>query len=311
MLRYALRRLFLIVPVLLGITFITFVLMWVIPGDITQAFMDLKTGGVDPAVLRAARARWGLDEPFHVRYGRYLANLVRGDLGYSPISDQPIKDLIIQRVPATVRLAVSATVVSTLVGVGSGVLTALRRGTAADSAGIIATLVGVSIPTFWLGLLLMWLLAVHWPVLPATGYGEGQWSYVVLPALTLGISYAGAMARVTRSAVLDVLGSDFLRTARAKGVPGRTVTLRHVLPSALIPVLTLIGIDLGNLLAGSVVVETVFAWPGIGQLLVDGIQQRNVLLVQGCVLCFAAVILLVTLAVDLLYGFLDPRIRYA
>lgn len=311
MLRFAVRRLLLAIPILLGITFITFVLMWIIPGDVTQAFVDPKIGTLDREVMQAARERWGLDDPFFVRYAKYARNLLRGDLGASPVTHEPIVDMILGRMPATIRLALSAIVISTMLGVGVGIFSALRRGTVLDSAAIVATLCGVSIPTFWLGLLLMWLLAVHWPLLPATGYGRGEWAYVVLPAVTLGVSYAGAVARLTRSAMLDVLGADFLRTARAKGAAKGTVTVRHTLPNAMIPILTLIGIDLGNLMAGSVVVETVFSWPGIGQLLVDAIQQRNLLVVQGCVLTFASVIIVVTLLVDLAYGLIDPRIRYA
>jgi peptide/nickel transport system permease protein len=175
---------------------------------------------------------------------------------------------------------------------------------------MVVTLFGVSVPTFWLGLLLMWWLAVRWTLLPATGYGHGEWSHVVLPGVTLGLSYAGAMARLTRSSVLDVLGADFVRTAQAKGVGRRGVTVRHILPNAMVPVLTLIGVNLGGLLAGSIVVETVFSWPGIGQLLVDAIQGRNLLLVQGCVLFFAVIFIMVNIAVDFTYGLVDPRIRY-
>lgn len=310
MLRYAIRRLALAGPVLLGITSITFLLMWVIPGDATQAFVDPKIGTLDPDVARAARERWGLDAPFLVQYGRYLGNILRGDLGYSHITNQSVLDAIREVVPATARLALTALVISTLFGMTMGIFTALRRGSYLDTAGMVVTLFGVSIPTFWLGLLLMWLLAVHWPLFPPTGYGRGELSYLVLPAATLGLSYAGAMARVTRSAMLDVMNADYIRTARAKGARERTVIARHALPNALIPVLTLIGIDLGNLMAGSVITETVFAWPGIGRLMVDAIQQRNLLLVQGCVLFFGVVFVFVNVAVDLVYGLVDPRIRY-
>jgi peptide/nickel transport system permease protein len=298
------------VPVLLGISLITFVLMWVIPGDITQSFLDPKIGTVDAEVLQAARKQWGLDAPFLVQYGRYLGNLLRGDLGYVYFTNERVRDMILERVPATARLALGALVLSTGIGIGTGIFTALRRGSALDTAGMVVTLLGVSVPTFWLGLLLMWGLAVRWAVLPATGYGRGELTYLILPAVTLGLSYAGAMARVTRSAVLDVLDADYVRTARAKGVGRRTVIARHILPNAMVPVLTLIGINLGSLMAGSVIVESVFAWPGIGDLLVDAIQGRNLLIVQGCVLFFALTFILVNLIVDLIYGLLDPRIRY-
>ena len=205
MLRYAVRRLALAVPVLLGITAITFVLMWIIPGDATQAFVDPKVGTLDPEVARAARERWGLDAPFLVQYGKYLGNILRGDLGYSHVTNQSVRDAILEVLPATARLALTALVISTLFGMSIGVFTALRRGSYLDTAGMVVTLFGVSIPTFWLGLLLMWLLAVHWPLFPPTGYGHGEVSYLVLPAVTLGLSYAGGMARLTRSAMLDVL----------------------------------------------------------------------------------------------------------
>lgn len=310
MLRYAVRRLILAVPILLGITVITFVLMWIIPGDATQAFIDPKIGTIDPEVVKAARERWGLDAPFYVQYGKYLGNILRGDLGYSHITNERVRDAVLQRLPATARLALTALVISTIFGMTMGVFTALRRGSYLDTAGMVVTLAGVSVPTFWLGLLLMWLLAVRWPLLPPTGYGRGEMAYLVLPAMTLGLSYAGGIARLTRSAMLDVINADYVRTARAKGASERAVITRHALPNAMIPVLTLIGIDLGGLMAGSVITETVFSWPGIGRLLVDAIQQRNLLLVQGCVLFFAVIFIFVNASVDLVYGLLDPRIRY-
>lgn len=310
MLRYAVRRVILAVPILLGITTITFVLMWVIPGDLTQAFMDPKIGTIDREVVQVARERWGLDAPFIVQYGRYLGNLLRGDLGVTYMTNERVRDAIAARLPATARLALAALAISTCLGIGAGVFTALRRGTALDTAGMVVTLFGVSVPTFWLGLLLMWWLAVRWALLPATGYGRGELAYLILPAVTLGLSYAGSIARLTRSSTLDVLNAEYVRTARAKGVGGRATIARHILPNAMVPVLTLIGVNLGNLMAGSVVVETVFAWPGIGQLLVDAIQERNLLLVQGCVLFFAVIFTIVNIVVDLAYGWLDPRIRY-
>jgi peptide/nickel transport system permease protein len=310
MLKYATRRVVLAVPVFLGITVITFVLMWLVPGDATEAFVDPKIGTIDPAVLRAVREKWGLDAPAHIQYGRYLGNIIRGDLGFSYATNQRVRDALLERIPATARLAFAAVSISIVVGVSTGVLTAVRRGSYIDTVGMIVTLMGVSLPTFWLGYMLMWLLAVRWQLLPATGYGYGNVSFLVLPSVTLGLSYAGGMARLTRSSTLDVINAEYVRTARAKGVAERTVIARHALRNALIPVVTLIGVDLGGLMAGAIVAEMVFAWPGIGHLLVDAIRQRNLILVQGCVLFFAVVYLLVNLLVDLTYGFLDPRIRY-
>jgi peptide/nickel transport system permease protein len=311
MLKFAARRVILAAPVLLGITVITFVLMWLVPGDATEALVDPKIGTIDPIVLQTVREKWGLNAPPHVQYGRYLWNIVRGDLGFSHATNQRVRDALLERIPATARLAFTAMAISVVVGVSMGVLTAIRRGSYFDTVGMIVTLIGVSLPTFWLGFMLMWLLAVRWPLLPATGYGYGGVSFLVLPAATLGLSYAGGMARLTRSSMLDVINADYVRTARAKGVAERTVIAAHALRNALIPVVTLIGVDLGGLMAGSVVAETVFAWPGIGRLFVEAIQQRNLFLVQGCVLFFAVVYLLVNVLVDLTYGLLDPRIRYA
>ncbi|HEY6103675.1 MAG TPA: ABC transporter permease, partial [bacterium] len=235
---------------------------------------------------------------------------LRGDFGTEPFTNERVRDMIVERLPVTARLALAAVAISTCLGITAGVFTALRRGSFLDAAGMVVTLVGVSVPTFWLGLLLMWWLAVRWALLPATGYGRGEWSYLVLPAVTLGLSYTGAMARLSRSAVLDVLGADYVRTAWAKGVGRGMVIVRHILPNAMVPVLTVIGLNLGSLMAGSVIVETIFSWPGIGQLLVDAIRNRNLLLVQGCVLFFAVIFIGINLAVDLMYGLVDPRIRY-
>ena len=298
-------------PIFFGITLVTFVLMQLAPGDATQVYIDPKVGTLDPEVARAVRAKWGLDRPVHVQYTRFLANLGRGDLGVSIRTNQDVLRAVTERIPATARLALAAIAVSALVGIGAGVYSATHRGTLGDFLGMVAALFGISVPVFWLGLMLIWVVGVKLPVLPPSGYGQGELRYLVLPGLTLGLALAGTVARVTRSAVLEVVTADYVRTARAKGVGERRVISRHALRNALLPVVTIIGVEIGGLMSGAVITETVFGWPGIGRLMVDAINQRDLPVVQGCVLLFAITFVTINLFVDLAYGFLDPRIRYA
>ena len=298
-------------PIFFGITLVTFVLMQLAPGDATQVYIDPKVGTLDPEVARAVRAKWGLDAPVHVQYARFLANLGRGDLGESIRTNQDVLRAVTERLPATARLALAAIAVSALVGIGAGVYSATHRGTLGDFLGMVAALFGISVPVFWLGLMLIWVVGVKLPVLPPSGYGQGELRYLVLPGLTLGLALAGTVARVTRSAVLEVVTADYVRTARAKGVGERRVISRHALRNALLPVVTIIGVEIGGLMSGAVITETVFGWPGIGRLMVDAINQRDLPVVQGCVLLFAITFVTINLFVDLAYGFLDPRIRYA
>ena len=297
-------------PIFFGITLVTFVLMQLAPGDATQVYIDPKVGTLDPEVARAVRAKWGLDRPLHVQYTRFLANLGRGDLGVSIRTNQDVLRAVAERLPATARLALAAIAVSALVGIGAGVYSATHRGTLGDFLGMVAALFGISVPVFWLGLMLIWVVGVKLPVLPPSGYGQGELRYLVLPGLTLGLALAGTVARVTRSAVLEVVTADYVRTARAKGVGERRVISRHALRNALLPVVTIIGVEIGGLMSGAVITETVFGWPGIGRLMVDAINQRDLPVVQGCVLLFAITFVTINLFVDLAYGFLDPRIRY-
>ncbi len=298
------------VPIFLGVTTITFVVMSLIPGDATQVFVDPKVGTIDPEFMRAVRNKWALDAPLHVRYAKYLWNAVHGNLGFSYDTNQDVRIAILERFPVTARLALAALAISATLGICTGVFSAARRGSYFDTAGMVVALFGISMPVFWLGLMLMWFAGVKWPVLPPSGYGRGELSHLVLPSLTLGLAFTASIARVTRSAMLDVINMDWVRTARAKGAHERAVIGHHALRNALIPVVTIVGVDLGNLMAGSVITETVFAWPGIGRLLVDAILQRNLPLVQGCVLFFTSIFIVTNLVVDLVYGLLDPRIRY-
>ncbi|MBI4277862.1 MAG: ABC transporter permease [Armatimonadetes bacterium] len=310
MLIYAIRRLILAVPVFVGITLITFVLMYLVPGDATLIFVDPQLATIQPEVVKAIRKKWGLDDPLYVQYGRFLWNVARGDLGFSYRTNQDVRKAVLERLPATAKLALAAVAISTTIGVGTGVFSAVHRGSFVDTAGMVVALFGISMPVFWLGLMLMWFVGVKFPVLPPSGYGQGELNYLVLPSVTLGLALTASIARMTRSAMLDVISMDYVRTARAKGVNEPDVISRHALRNALIPVVTIIGVQMGNLMAGAVITETVFSWPGIGQLIVDAISQRDLPVVLGCVVFFALIFILVNLLVDLTYGVLDPRIRY-
>jgi peptide/nickel transport system permease protein len=293
---------------LLIISIVIFVLMNVVPGDPVAALIDTKSGTFDPKVLEEIKKNWGLDQPLHVQYGRWLGNLLQGDLGRSYRSRDIVSRMVIERLPATFKLAVAAMAYAIIVGVGTGIIAAVRRNTTWDLSSMVLALLGVSMPTFALGLLLMLFFGVYLQWLPVSGYG--RWDHLILPALTLGAAVTAIIARVTRSAMLGVLSQDYIRTARAKGIAERMIVYRHALKNALIPVLTIVGVQTGHLLAGAVVTETVFNWPGVGRLMINSIFQRDLPVVQGVVLLFALTFTLVNLAVDLLYASVDPRIRY-
>lgn len=306
---YALRRLIQVVPIVLLISVIIFVLMNVVPGDPVAALMDPKVGTFDPKALEEIKKNWGLDQPLYIQYARWLANFLRGDLGRSYRGQDLVGRMVLERVPATAELATAAMVYAVAVGVVTGVVAATRRNTVWDAGSMVIALAGVSMPVFALGLLLMLLFGVYLQVLPVSGYG--RWDHLVLPALTLGAAVTAIIARVTRSAMLGALTQDFVRTARAKGLAERVVIYRHTLKNALIPVITIVGVQTGNLLAGAVVTETVFNWPGIGRLMISSIFQRDLPVVQGAIVFLAIVFTGVNLAVDLVYAAVDPRIRYA
>src|SRR5438552_236093 len=294
------RRLLLAVPVFVGVTLVTFVLMQIVPGDPVALLMEEKVASVDPDAARIIRAKWGLDDPVPLQYLKFLRNAVRGDLGISYRTDRSVLASILERVPATATLAVAALGLAILIGVATGIIAALRQNTMFDSASIIFATIGVSIPNFWLGLLLIYLLAVQWRWLPPSGYGPA-YPYLIMPAITLGTALSAVIARLTRSSMLDVIRADYIRTARAKGLADRRVLLAHALRNAAIPIITVIGVQLSGLLSGTVITERVFSWPGIGRLLVDSIAVRDLPMVQGCVLFIATVF--IGLALGLLSGF--------
>jgi peptide/nickel transport system permease protein len=313
--RFLVRRLLLLVPVLMGVSVIVFLVLHLAPGDPAEIMLGSQATQDDRMRLRA---ELGLDDPLHVQYGRWLGHVVRGDLGRSLWMRRPVLGEVLVRLKATLILTGTALVLSSIGGVALGVVSATRPNSWLDRTSAVASLFGASMPVFWLGIVLMVIFSLSLGWLPASGmyapYGGGDLGdlarHLVLPALTLAAASVTIVARLTRSAMLEVLGQDYVRTARAKGLAERRVVVRHALKNALVPIVTVIGVQAGYLLGGAVLTETVFAWPGVGTLMVQGILARDIPLVQGCVLVVALTFVLVNLSVDLLYAWLDPRIRY-
>lgn len=286
---------------------------------VTFAFVVLRTSG-DPVVallgadampdeIEHFRELWGLDQPLFVQYLSYIGQMATGQFGVSLRDSRPVMDIILERLPATVQLGLAAFALAALVGIPAGILAALRRGGWLDRAIIALAVFGFALPNFFLGILLILLFSLTWQILPSSG--SGTFRHLIMPAVTLTTFTAGTLARFTRSAMLEVLERPYMRAAAAKGVPAWKRVLLHALPNAAIPIVTVIGLNLGQLVAGAIVVETVFAWPGIGRLLVIAVSQRDLAVVQGLVLVIAVTMVLANLMVDLLYGVLDPRIREA
>jgi ABC-type dipeptide/oligopeptide/nickel transport system permease component len=306
MLRYIGQRLAGALPVLWGVATLVFVVMRLLPGD--PATLMLSEAGASAEAIARFRAELGLDQPLIVQYGRYLLHLAEGDLGTSLFARRPVITVIAEQLPSTLELALAAMLVATVLGALLGILAAVKSGTWIDGAATAVSVTGVSVPVFWSGLLLIWLFSLRLGWLPATG--QGGPAHLVLPALVLGFASAGAIARLVRASLLEVLDQDFIRTARAKGLREWIVLRRHALKSAIIPVVTIIGLQFGFLLAGTVVTETVFSRQGIGRLLVNAILWKDFPLVQGIAVLAGIIYTLVNLGVDVAYAFLDPRIRY-
>jgi len=303
--RYAARRLWHAALTLFGVSILVFVVLRVMPGD--PAKMLLPEGAPQSAVVELDR-RLGLHRPLGEQYLIFLHSVFRGDFGQSFQYRAPAARVVLDRVPATIDLTIAAMLLITGVGVPIGLVAAVRRRTPYDYAGMVFAVLGQSLPNFWLGIMLILLFGVTLRWLPTSGF-EG-WRYLVLPSLTLAAYPTAFIARLTRSGMLEVLDQDFIRTARSKGLPGTTTILRHALKNAIIPVLTVIGLQIGTLLSGAVITESVFAWPGIGKLIVDAIFSRDFPVVQTVLILSAATFVLVNLLVDLLYTLVDPRIRY-
>ena len=303
---YIIRRLLILIPVVFGVSFLVFGALYVIPGDAVDRM--LSETGASGETLQRLRDQYGLDDPFLVQYGRFVSKLVRFDLGDSIVTERPVKEQIGNQLPATLELTFSALGIAFLFGVPLGVLSAIKRGSWADAIGMLIALVGVSMPNFWLGLLLIMLFSLHLGWLPAAG--TGGFNHLILPAITLGFSGIAVIARVTRSSLLEVMNNDFMRTASSKGLRRVTVIVKHGMRNSMASVLTIVGLQFGALLGGSVVVETVFGRQGIGFMAADAIQSLDFVLVQGAVMLAALSFVMANLLVDVSYSLLDPRIRY-
>jgi peptide/nickel transport system permease protein len=293
------------VPVLFGVTLAVFSMLFLVPGDPVK--MMLAEFVTSPDQIAQMRAQLHLDEPLPQQYGRFVANALRGDLGTSIRSRRPVATEIAENVASTAQLALASMAVAIAIGVPLGLLAALFRNTWLDIGSMVVALLGVSMPSFWLGLLMIFVFSLHLAWFPATGGGDLL--HLVLPSLTLGTIASAIIARLTRSSMLEVLGQDYVRTARAKGLAWWGVVVRHALKNALIPIITIFGLQFGNLLAGAVIVETVFSRPGLGRLIVGGILAKDFPLVQGTVLFVAASYVMINVLVDVAYAFVDPRIR--
>ena len=300
---YLLRRFLQSLLVLLGVSFVVFGILF-LTGDPALVLMPPDATIEDIAKFRK---EMGFNDPFIVQYGRFLAGALRGNFGQSIRHGEPAFDLVMERMPATFELSGAALALALCLSIPAGIISAVRRNTILDYISTVVALLGQSMPTFWLGIMLILLFSVQFNVLPSSG--RGGWHHIILPAVTLGLFTTARITRLTRSGMLEVLNQDYIRTARAKGVANPPVVWKHALKNAAIPIVTIVGIELGTLLGGSVITETIFAWPGVGRLSVQAIYNRDYPVVQAAVFTLAATFVLVNLVVDLLYTYLDPRIR--
>ena len=315
MLKYFLKRLGLLVPIVLGVSVVVFVTMRMLPGDVASAMLG-NSASASPERLAQLRAQLGLDRPMYEQYFDWVSKAVRGDLGASMLSSAPVTLEILRRLPVTVELALFSILTAIVVGIPLGVLSAMKQNSGFDVVTRLASLVWLSVPGFWVATILVLLASLYVPSWPTLGFVEfrtdplGNLKTMLLPTIALSAYVVGGTLRMTRSAMLEVLRLDYITAARARGGPERVVVFKHALKNALIPVITLIGLYLGSLLGGAVLIETIFTLPGLGKLLIDAIQGRDYPLVQGTVLFLAASVVLVNLLVDMLYGAIDPRVRY-
>lgn len=307
MLSFLFRRLLQTIPTVLAVVLLVFVLFSVVPGSIVSSMSDDS----DPQVELRMKKQLGLDDPVYVRFGAYIAKLVTGDFGTSFRTREPVTTMIAKRMWPTLQLIFAAMAFSVVIGVPLGFIAALKPGGIVDTLAMVVAVSGLSIAKFWLGLVLMYFFALKLGWLPSFGYGDGGLKYLILPAVTLGVSPMALFARTTRAAVLEIMTADFVRTARSKGMSETRVVKWHVMRNALVIILTTVGLQFGALMGQAVVVEKLYSWPGIGSLLVDSVLQRDIPAVQGSILVVVLAFLAINLLIDLLYGVIDPRIRYA
>ncbi len=316
MLVYFLRQVLLAIPALLGVILITFILMRAVPGDVVTNLVGLE-GNVSPERMAEMRRMFGLDLPIHVQFGQWFGAVLQGDLGSSLRTSRPIVQDLLLRFPVTLELTFFSLLIALVIAIPLGIVAAVRRGSVVDFLVSVFALLGLSIPGFFLGILLILLFSLKLGMLPPAGFVTVQDSLLenlknmILPSLSLGLVLAAAITRIVRSSMLEVLNRDYIRTARAKGLAERIVTYRHALRNALIPVITVVGLQFGTLLGGAVIIEQVFSLPGVGRFALEGINLRDYPVVQGAVLLIAAAFILVNLLVDVIYSLIDPRIRYS
>lgn len=303
---YAIKRILLFVPILLGVATVTFFLLYILPGDPVLSMVGER---YDDATIEKLREEMHLDDPVGVRYVHFLANVARLDFGKSYVTGQPVWESIKDRFPYTFRLALAAMLFAVLLGVSIGVLSAWKWRTLIDQLAMGISVIGISMPVFWLGVLLIYFFSLKIHLLPASGYGGGNLLYLILPAFTLAQASAAYVARITRSSMLDEINEHYVRAARAKGVPERSVLTRHALRNALIPIITVVGTDFGSFLSGAVLTESIFAWPGLGRFTLDAILKRDIPAIQGAVFFMAVVFMVINLVVDLSYAWVDPRVK--
>lgn len=304
MIRYIVKRILLLIPVILAVSFVVYFLMDLAPGDVISI---LAPQDATPEQIEQLKEELNLNGTLLERYGRYILDLLHGDLGDSYMQKRPVMELFLERFPATFKLALASQVVALLIALPLGITAARRRGTLIDGASMVTAMIGVSMPSFWMALLLILLFSSKLGILPSGG--DNGFASLIMPAIALGTSQAGSLTRITRSGMLDVLSSDYLRTARAKGVPEKTVIRKHALKNALIPIITIFGSNLGNALGGAVAIETVFSWPGVGRLTTTAVNQRDTILATGCIIMFTLFLNVTLLIVDVAYAFVDPRIK--
>ena len=301
---YLIKRVLQTIPVILGVIVFTFILMDVVPGDPVLSMVGER---YDEATIQKLRQDLRLDDPLLKQFGYYVGNLFKGDLGNSFVTMRPVADDLMEKLPFTLLLAAAAMAVSIVVGLAVGIISSLKPNSLLDRGTMLLALTGISAPVFWVGLLLILIIGVNLKWLPPIGYGGVE--YLILPAITLGTRSAAFLARITRATMLDVLQQDYIRTARAKGLPEWKVVLKHAFPNTLIPIITIIGVDFGSYLSGAVLTESIFGWPGIGRFALDAILKRDFPVIQGTVLFAAMMFILANLIVDLLYGVVDPKVR--
>jgi len=312
---YMLKRIVYNIPVILLLTLFVFAMVRFLPGDPADILLSGEGGAEDPIVRATLMKELGLDKPIPVQYGIWLWRAAHGNFGKSVYSQEEVYTLIMDRFPATLMLALSSMIVSIMVALPAGIISAVKRQKPADYGAMIFALLGISIPEFWFGIMLILTFSLWFPILPSMGYMSplqdplGSLKFLVLPAIALGLRMAGVVTRMTRSSMLDELGQDYVRTARAKGLSEKAVIFIHTLKNALIPTVTIVGLQFGTILGGSVVIEMVFSWPGVGQLIINSILTRDYLVVQAAILLLAVFFLFVNLVVDFLYTLLNPRVE--